>query len=204
MGKYAQDICRHRFRWIFAQFGWQAQINTRHKYKTLNHAPVYILQFANLGGLKQVTSDVDLLHKSIWLILLMSMDWPTDCQLKCQISIWAMLPRDRHQVGRFRFGSWYLCCLFFLLHRCTNTQMAVDDNLIGFSSLTLPTTSTDKANLVQFFALGPTFHVMMTIIIKYFITYSIIITDKASHSIHSIYGTIFLQRVLIFMPIWCS
>ena len=151
MGKYAQDICRHRFRWIFAQFGWQAQINTRHKYKTLNHAPVYILQFANLGGLKQVTSDVDLLHKSIWLILLMSMDWPTDCQLKCQISIWAMLPRDRHQVGRFRFGSWYLCCLFFLLHRCTNTQMAVDDNLIGFSSLTLPTTSTDKANLVQLF-----------------------------------------------------
>ena len=122
----------------------------------------------------------------------LSTDRPADCQLRCQISIWAMLPRDRHEAGKFIFGSWYLCCLFFLLYRCTNTQMAVDDNLIGFSSLTLPTTSTDKANLIHFFLqLVPPF--MMTIIIKYFITYFILITDKAN-LIHSIYGTIFFAK----------
>ena len=142
------EICKHWSCRIFAQFGCQRLINTRHKCWAQGPESGFICWFAKLqstwlGGPKLPNTYKCVHSMSVWLISFdaLSVGQHGNCTFWCQISICAMLmPSDR---ALDVASDSFVVCFSSSAEpcNCTNTQMAVDDNLIGFSSVTLHTTN---------------------------------------------------------------
>ena len=143
------EICKYWSRRIFAQFGCQSLINMRHKCWALGSESGFICWFAKLQSTWvvpnfQIHTNVFLRYLSVWLIPFdaLSVGQHGNCLFRFQISISAMpMPSDRAlDVASDSFVVCFSSCCAEPCN-CTNTQMAVDDNLIGFSSVTLHTTN---------------------------------------------------------------